>query len=235
MVFNGEANDQDIVSDINFWCSTDDVTYPIADKTRNSNFALARISSRIMRLDRGWKHVSSNLSTIPVAVKDIVAGQDNYSLETKHLKILRVRIVGKDGVKKTLTPKNRSTSSDDVLNATGEPTEYSKIGFSIMPFPVPDYSVTGGLEIEYQPGAAVDLFLVSDTDKEPGFNPDFHRLVSLYASFDYCSLHARDRLNAINENIKILEDQMDAYFESRDVDDEFAFDVQRTSKGPSLL
>lgn len=233
MQFNSETNNQDICSDIDFWASTDSVTYPIEDKTRNSNFALSRVTAKIMQFDRTWKHVSSNLTTIPLAVTDLVSGEDNISLETKHLKILSLRILNKSGVMKTLIAKDRRKMTDDELNATGEPTTYDKIGYSIMPLPVPDYGAVGGVEIEYQPGA--DFFLVTDTTKTPGFNPDFHRLVPLYAARDYCALHARDRLLVIDTEIQRLEQDMKLFFESRDIDDEPKFEVKINKRAIGLL
>lgn len=234
MVFNSDSDEQDIVSDIDFWASTDDSTYPIAEKTRNSNFALSRVTAKIMRFDRTWKHASSNLTTIPIAVTDLLSGIDNYSLASSHLKILRVRFQGSDGVMRTLKPIDRSKVSDDLLNSSaGEPEYYDKLGSSIMPMPVPNYAATDGVEIEYQPGA--DYFSVTDTTKEPGFNPDFHRLVSLYAARDYCALHAKDRLNVIDTEIQRIEDDMKAYFESRDIDDEPSFAVKKTSQGANLI
>jgi len=235
MNFNGDANNQDLVSDMDFVCSTNNNTYPIADKVRNFAFGLAKVSSRIMKKDRTWKHVSSNSTTIPIAVKDLVAGQDNYGLETKHLKILRVRIKGSDGVMKTLLPLDRNKTNDDILNASGEPTHYDKIGFSLMPYPAPNYGATAGLEIEYQPGAAIDLPTVSSTDWVVGFNQDFERLPGLYASKIYCGVYNRERLSAINDEIIQIEADIDDYFQDRDIDDEPSFDVVKTSRGPSLM
>lgn len=233
MVFNGDANDLDAVSDINFWCSTDEVTYPLADKVRNYVFGLAKTSARIMKCDGRWKHFSSNLTKLPIAVYTFTAGQDNIPLDTKHLKILRVRFTDRNGVYQTLDPVDRKTISDDILNNDGDTTSYDKIGFSILPFPVPDYG--GTCEIEYQPDHAVDTPTVASTDWEPGFNPDFHRLPNLYASEDYCSIHARERLPAIREKILEIEALMDTFYEDRDEDDEPQLDIVRTSNGPSLL
>lgn len=235
MIFNGDANKQDLCSDIDFWASTDETTYPLEDKARNSNFALSRITSKIMQFDRTWKHVSSNVTTIPIAVTDLEAGIDNYTFASTHLKILRVRIIGKDGKKKTLTAKDRRLMTDDELNATGEPETYDKIGFSLMPIPVPDYGATEGLEIEYQPGGSVDYFLPTDTDKEPGFNADFHRLVSLYAARDYCSLHNPGRVAAIDTEIQRMEADLKQFFESRDIDDEPKLLVKKSKRGLALL
>jgi len=236
MVFNGDINKQDAISDINFWCSSNNVTYTLEEKVRNYIFALGRVSAKIMKMDRTWKHVSSNItSTIPVAVKSLVAGQSEYTLATKHVKILRVRIKGKNGVMKTLTAMDRIKQSDDILNSTGEPEFNDKLGYTIILTPTPDYSAAGGIEIEYQPSSDQDLPTISSTVWEPGFNPDFHRLPNLYAAKDYCSLFNRDRLSIILDEIKSMEDDMDAYFESRDIDDQPFFDVQRTSRGASLL
>lgn len=229
MQFNGHADNFDICSDIDYWASTDDVTYPLVDKARNSNFALSRAVTKIMQFDRTWKHVSANATTIPLAVTDLEAGIDNYTFATTHLKILSVRIIGKDGKKKTLKATDRRKVSDDLLNATGEPIIYDKIGYSLMPLPVPDYSVIEGIEIEYQPGAAADFFSPDDTDKEPGFNPDFHRLISLYAARDYCAIHNRERLQIIDAEIKLMEADLKQFFESRDIDDETNFKVKNSN------
>ncbi len=236
MQFNNHADNFDICSDIDYWASTDDVTYPLIDKARNSNFALSRVSAKIMKFDRTWKHVSSNATTIPIAAVDLEAGIDNYTFATTHLKILRARIIGKDGRKKTLIAKDRRKMTDDELNATGEPTHYDKIGFSLMPTPVSDYGAVCGIEIEYQPGAADDYFSPSDTSKEPGFNPDFHRLVSIYAARDYCAIHNPERVrNVLDPEIKIMEADLQQFFESRDVDDEPSFQVKKSNRGIGLL
>lgn len=233
MQFNEDANRQDIVSDIDFWASTNSVTYPIEDKTRNANFGLSRVTSKIMQADRTWKHVSSNVTTIPIATTDIVIGLDNYTFASTHLKILRVRITGKDGKKKTLIAKDRRTLSDDDLNATGEPIYYDKVGSSLMPVPVPDYAAEDGMEIEYQPGA--DYFEITDTIKTPGFNADFHRLVSLYAARDYCALHNKERLPIIDAEIQRMEADIKDFFASRDVDDEPQLVLKKNSRAIGLL
>lgn len=234
MVFNNETDNQDLVSDIHFWCSTDEDTYPLVDIVRNYAFGLGKTSARIMRCDRTWKHVSNNINAIPIATQTFTAGQDNISFATKHLKILRVRITDNAGVLYTLPAADRKKFSDSVLNNPGTPEGYDKIGGSLMPIPVPSYG--GTIEIEYQPGAAVDVPGVTGSDDwEVGFNQDFERLPGLYVSEDYCALHAPERLTAIRAKILELETLMDNYFESRDIDDEPALEIEKTSKGPSLL
>jgi hypothetical protein len=235
MIYNGDANSQDLISDINFWCSTNNTTYPIEDKTRNFIFGLARASAKIMKADTSWKHVSSNAETIPIAVKDLVAGQDNYTLASKHVKILRVRVKGPDGVFRTLVGKDRKALTDDELNEEGTPEFNDKLGYSLILKPTPNYSSTGGLEIEYQPNSAEDVPTIDSTDWEVGFNSDFERLPGLYASEDYCTLFNPDRLPVIRAKIADLEADIEAYFASRDIDAEPEFGLKKTSRGVSLL
>lgn len=235
MVFNGDANGNDICSDIDFWCSTTDITYPLADKSRNANFGLSRASALIMRYDTTWKHVPTNYDKIPIATKSLQAGVDNYTLETKHAKILRVRIIGKDGVKKTIKAVDRRQLSDDVLNDTGEPTSYDKVGLSLILSPTPDYAATDGVEIEYQPDASVMYYTPSSTDQETGINPNFDRLVSLYASEPYCMIHAPKRLVAVQNMIATLELSLQEYYTSRDIDDEASFEVVKGNSGVNLM
>ena len=135
MIFNGDTNDQDLVSDIDYWCSTDSVTYPIADKVRNYAFGLAKTSSLIMKSDRRWKHVSSNVTSIPIATYTFTAGQDNLPLETKHLKILRFRMTDRDGVLRTIEATDRSVEDNDILNESGNVEKYDKVGPTIIPLP----------------------------------------------------------------------------------------------------
>lgn len=233
------VNKLTLAEDMDFWCSTDSTTYPIEEKMRNMNFGLSRVTSKIMRFDRNWKHVSDNEEGIPIATQDLVAGQDNYSLETKHAKILRLRIVGRDGKWKTLEPIDRSKITDDLLtDESGEGEFYDKLGYSVMPLPVPDYSVEDGIEIEYQPTG--EQFLQTGLDAEgntvePGFNPDYHRLVSLEASEDYCAVFNRDRLPAIREAKTELYADLEQYYESRDIDDEASFSIQNNSRATGLL
>lgn len=234
MIFNGDSDNQDLVSDIDYWCSTDSVTYPIADKVRNYAFGLAKTSSLIMRSDRRWKHVSSNLTSIPIAEYAFTAGQDNIPLETKHLKILRFRMSDRNGVMRTIEATDRSVEGNDILNESGDVESYDKIGPTIIPLPTPDYG--GTAEIEYQPGAAVDLPTVNSTDWEVGFNQDFERLPGLYTSEDYCAIHNQERLPIIRAKIAEMEGALIDFYSNRDVDDEPAFKVKKIgSKGVSLL
>lgn len=234
MQLQNHPQQQDIFSDADFWASTDDVTYPIEDKLRNANFAVSRISSKIQQADSTWKHVSSNSTTIPIDTTDLVAGQDNYSFKTSHLKILRVRVKGSDGIFKTLKAIDRRKVSDDILNASGEPEFYDKVGFSLMIMPVPNYGAVDGLEIEHQPGA--DLFVLEDEEKEPGFNPDFHRLVSLYMAKDYCALHNPERVRmVIMPELMAMEKDLLLFISARDIDDEPSFTVKKSNNSIGLL
>lgn len=234
MIFNGDPNKQDIVSDADFWAGTDEYTFPLVDKVRSANFALDRVTAQIMRFDRRWKWDDSNRADLPVAVRSIVAGQDNYTLEIDHLKILRVRIKNKNGEWRTLQPKDRRTVSDELLSESGQPFAYDKLGRSIFPLPVPDYSAEDGLEIEFQRGA--DYFVLEDGDREPGFASQFHRLVSLYMAEDFLLMgDMAQRLTRVQQKIQIMEAELQQFYEQRDIDDEPRFNVKKSKTAIGLL
>lgn len=234
MQFNGHPQKFDIVSECDDWAGTDSETYPIEAKTRSANLALDRIITLIMKSDATWKWGDANNTDLPIAVTDLIGGQDNYAFMDKHLKVVRVRIKGKDGKWVTLIARDRKALSDAILNASGNPKFTDKLENSIFLYPVPDYSMEGGLEIEYQRGS--NYFTTSDTIKEPGFASNLHRLVPLFMARDYLAKNElTSRLTVVNAEIKdILKDTEDQYSD-RDIDHEDRIAVKKSNRGIGSL
>ena len=102
----------DLYSDARFWCgiaNTDTTTYPLADFTRNANFALDRVSSLIMKWD------DTNNTDLPIATTSLVASQQDYGIAVGHLKVLKVRIKDQQGNWVSLDPINRRDLTDSQL------------------------------------------------------------------------------------------------------------------------
>lgn len=223
-----------IIADIDFWAKTDGTLYTLAEKIRNANLALDRVTSLIMRSDTTWEWDDSNNTDLPIAVTNLVAGQLDYSLSVNHLKIVKVRIKDRNGVFYTLDPINRRDLSDHELNATGTPRGYDKIGMSIMPYPVPDYSQTAGIEVQFQRVAS--YFTTDDTTKEPGFAPQFHRLIPLYAALDYCETNGMDAQSArIRNRIERMEVELVEFYSSRDYDKPHRISFKQEDWGQQMM
>ena len=207
MQFNSEANGLDIISDINFLCGTAAASYSLADKTRNCNFALDKVSSLIMRSDGNWKWQDQNDTKKPIGTDDLVANQKDYGLSLTYLKVLSVRIKDQSGNWRKLTPKKRNNLNDAEINETaGDPRTYSKIGGSLYLFPVSSYNSSGGLEVQVQ--KSLSYFTITDTTKVPGFDSRFHRLISLYAALDFCAVNVPARVLMITNAITKMEAEL---------------------------
>lgn len=235
MVYNGDVDKQDCVSEINFWCSTDDQVFTIQDKTRLFNLAIAKTTRKILQADSGWKYVSDNSSTIPFIRTDLLAGQDNYTLQSSHIKLIRIRIKDKQGNYFTVKSRDRKDIPDDALDGSGQPRYVDKVGSSLIFYPAPDYSAQAGIEVECQPSSTEDAFTVADTTKEPGFNPDFHRLPCLYVAGDYCALNNKDRLPLIETRIKEMEEDLRQYYNARDITQPVEFVLPVNNRAVGML
>ena len=225
MQYNSNATSQDIVSDVKFWTgipSADTTTFPIADITRGANEALKRISSLIMRYDAKWEWDDSNNSDLPIATTTLVVSQHDYSIATTHLKILRVRVKDANGDYYTLDAKDRPELSDaELIEDDGQPRCYDKLGNSIFIYPAPKsgtVTLAAGLEVQFQRGA--NLFITTDTTKEPGFDSRFHRLVPLYTALDYTEANGLvQRTARIRERIQGMEQELIRAMTERSADE----------------
>lgn len=223
MIFNHATNKQTLYQDALYWSGANTSTYGIDDFTRNANFAMDRVVSLIKKNDTRWKWADNNNTDIDIGVSDIVANQDNYTLEVDFTEISRVRMKGADGVWITLKPIDRRDADDGLLSTYGNPEYYDKKGLSIFPLPIPNYSSVDGLEVEFQGG--VNYFINSDTTKEPGFNPLYHRLVSIYSAYDWLVDKATinnpltHKINRAKERIMELEAELENHYCNRDIDD----------------
>lgn len=173
-----------LYADALFWSGATSDTFPIdPDFTRSANFAVQRITAVIQKCDNTWKYNDSNSSTELIDSSTNLTTTNKYAISLAWLKIGRVRVKDPDGNWITLKKVTREQLTDAQLAEVGTPWAYYKLGKYIYLVGTPNYGATGGLEVQFQAGA--DLFTVADTTKEPGFAPQFHRLVSLLSALDW--------------------------------------------------
>lgn len=173
-----------LYADALFWSGATSDTFPIdPDFTRSANFALQRITAAVQKCDNTWKYSDSNSSSELIDSSTNLTNTNKYAISLAWLKISRVRVKDPNGNWITLKKVTRDELTDAQLSATGTPWAYYKLGKYIYLVGTPNYSATGGFEVQYQTSG--DLFVVDDTTKEPGFAPQFHRLVSLLCAMDF--------------------------------------------------
>lgn len=194
MIYSDPTNKQGIVQDAYFEVGADENSYPIEDVTRNANLALDEVVTIILSADGKWQFDDKNAVDLPIGETDLVSGQNDYSFDSEYLTIKYVEILDPAGnwirikpVDNDDLPKNVSMSQLEVQ--TGVPTEYDKMGESIVLIPTPNYNwrlveeTKSGLRVYFQ--RKINYFTVSDTIKEPGFAKHLHKYISLYVANAY--------------------------------------------------
>lgn len=182
--------------------------------TRNSNRALDRITQLIFDADGRWQWDDTNFTDYPIATTDVVASQADYVLNVTHLKIHQVEF---DGTKLTsIDPTDFDKPLAEVYGS-GTPKYYDKIADSVFLYPTPDTAVTDGLKVYFQRPAS--YFATSDTTKKPGFATHFHRLISLWASYDYAFTKQLPIAKVLRDEIAIMEAELKDFYSQRSKDE----------------
>jgi len=205
MVFNDVTTGQGIIQEIDFLVNTDATKFPIEDKTRIINRWYERTIGRILETDGRWQWDDTNYTDLPIATTNLTSGQEDYSFAVAHLRVTRMEVKDTNGTWRWLQPidqnDDRRRSLTELGNQTGVPIWYDKLANSVFLYPKPNYSQTLGLKAYFQRTA--DLFVATDTTKEPGFASIFHRLLALGPALEYASA------NGLNANkIKVLRDEV---------------------------
>lgn len=211
----------ELIKDIKWWAGINDndtTTYTIDEIIRNLNFNLDLVILKEMRVSGTWQVSDRNDGNINIAYNNLEAGQDNYTLGTSMIRIERVRIKDSNGSWRTLTPRDRRTLNDTDLDSTGTPAYYDKIGSSVMPYPTPNYSYTGGIEVQFQTGAT--YLTANDLSVIPGIAPISLRLLSLMTALDFTEVNEMESRSAkIRNRIQELGQENESLYSTRDMDE----------------
>lgn len=232
MYFYDTANpEQSLYHDFLFWIGAEyDTTVVFTDWTRSANFALDYAVRKIFQAMGDWKWDDANNSDLPIATTDIVSGQENYTIADEDLRINRVRFMDQNGNWHTLDPRTRREDKDHLLAKSGRPRTYFKQGRSIFPLPVPNYEMSGGIEIEFERGS--NYFTVDDTTTAPGIPTPFHRYVSLLAANDFCiaNVQLAPRLAPIQNAIAALDADLIEFMSHQDRDEKPKLKLRRSTE-----
>lgn len=257
MQFNSETNGLDLYTDCRFLCgletgdgggTPDTTSYPIKMFTRNANLGLDRVTMLIFKAD-GWTYDDSNQTGELLDVSNnLVSGTQKVALSVTWLTRGRVRIKDPSGNWITLDEVPRRQQTDSQLTASsGTPSSYYVLGNYLYFDKAPNYSQTGGIEMQFQRGAS--YFAYTDTTKTPGFASPFHRLVSYYAALDFCEFQGgmEDRAAKLRNRIGSPPDLMNQqpgsgmekelvdYYSRRDDDAKVALIPQQDDYGQMAL
>ena len=214
MVFSDSSTNQGLVQEIDFLLGTNSTNYDIKDKTRNINRALERVASIIQTADGKWDWEDTNNSDLPIATTNIVAAQQDYSVDTTFLKVKSVFYTDANGTCSELIYSPDKERFIELTSVdTGIPTRYTIVGNSILLDVYPTTAVTAGLKVYF--ARDVHLFTVADTTATAGFSSQFHRYLSLSAAYDYAIAKSKEIANSLRNEMLIMEKGIKEHYSGR--------------------
>ena len=201
-------------------------TFPLADFFRSANEWNKQAHTWIMRKQASWKYDDSNQTDFPEATTDLVAGQQDYELPSSAQKVEKVEVLDKDGNYRIVAPitreqiKEQGYAVSEFYETDGLPVYYLLDGRSFLLFPAPaaaEVTISAGLKAYFN--RDVVAFGVTATSTVPGFNTNFHRIISVGSALDFA--YSRQMLNAVqllNIKLNTLKSDLDEFYATRQTD-----------------
>jgi hypothetical protein len=212
MQFSDTTNRQGLIQDCEWWLDLGkggiaNNSDRLDDFTRSINQWYDKVQVMILQAHDEWDYDDSNHTDFPILKGDLVKDQQDYALPSSTLKIKRVETKMDGSNYQKAQPIDINEISEDTSTSTiddefneSEPF-YDMRARSIFLYPIPDENVTDGIKIWIQ--RKVNLFSASDTTKTPGFDRQFHRMLSIGASYDWA---AKKGLGVKNDLLTLLQD-----------------------------
>ncbi|MHA1483136.1 MAG: phage adaptor protein, partial [Candidatus Heimdallarchaeaceae archaeon] len=189
--------------------------------TTDINTYYKRANSWIWESTGTWEYDDSNYTDMPIATTTLVADQQDYEIPSTAQKIDRVEVLDSAGNYQRIKPIDKSEitsqSMSEFLKTAGMPVYYDLVGRSILLYPKPataSVTTTKGLKLYFSRN--IVAFGTSDTTTAPGFVNNFHRLLSLGASYDYCiSFEIGEKANFLKGQLNEMKDELKNFYGSR--------------------
>lgn len=206
MIYNGDANEQDLVSLLNDYTGQDNYSYTLNAKTRNMNQANREIWTWIHEAYGGWMYDDSNNTTdFPTATTPLILNQQDYVLPSSALTVrgVEVKLQGSN-VWTRIFPKTEEQIRDDIMaekqfmSTPSQPRFYVPYANSIKLYPAANYAQTASLRVSYERETVA--FTPASTTQTPGFNALFHEAVAVGAATKYANFKTlRNKNDLLNE------------------------------------
>lgn len=219
MIYNSDANGQDLVSLLNDLTGMDDNVYSLQAKTRDMNRANRTIWTWIHEAYGGWIYDDkNNTSDFPAARANLVANQQDYSIPTEANTVVGVEVLNQGGVwerleKITIEQIQDIQAEAEFEKTPAQPKYYRPVGNSIKIYPASNYSQDSSIRVIYD--RETNSFLPSDTNKTPGFDSVFHEAVAVGGAAYFSSYKSIPQMQALQAQWLDYEDRIKKHYSSR--------------------
>ena len=230
-----------LIADVKFWIagdSTKTIDFTATDILTSINAYYDEVVSIILKADSRWQFDDENFTTFPIATTNLISGQADYEISGEtFLNLQRVEIKDSNGNGVQLRPIDQEdrvgVAMTEWAKTNAQPQVYDKIGNSIILYPTPNYSSTAGLKTYYQrPASLFTTAQVTTGTKTPGFNPLYHRFLSIGAAIDYCTVNDMgNRLQILLPKMAQMKADIIASYSRRNKDERPRMKLYRESYG----
>ena len=189
--------------------------------TKNINEWYKQVNTWIWQSTGLWEYDDANYTDLPVATTTLVHNQQDYELPSVAQKIDRIELLDSNANYGLLLPIDKSSiknlSMTEFQESAGFPLYYDLVGRSVLLYPKPSsasVTTTAGLKVYFTRN--IDVLNATATTASPGFNVDFHRILSLGASCDYAvSYEMVDKLPYLKGQINEMKKDLKKFYGSR--------------------
>lgn len=190
--FNSHSDLQDVVSEINLICNSDNNSYPLKAKARRVNSALDRFFTLAFQAGGQWTYDDPSNDSLPIQTIDLVSGTVSYNLDdftSEILNILRIEIANSaaadhfDVLERLDRTSIDYTSLTDYQPTSGVPKQYDLVGEFLRLYPATNYNATAGLRIYLERNKVA--FASTDTTKTLPVPSLFSQYICNHASLPY--------------------------------------------------
>lgn len=221
--FSDTSGKTGLVEDVDFLCSSDSVSYPLADKARNMNRHYYRVVSDILRSSGRWQFDDSNQASLPKVDLTMVNGTHEVALADTYMKVEYIEIkdlAGNYTRLKEIDFADRARSMSSFTTTSGFPAFYDVVGSYIYLDPAPSsasVTLTSGLRVWC--AREVSAFVAGDTTKEPGFVEPYHRILSLGAAIDFIVVNGpTDKHDRLLQRYEALREELRTFYSDKNRD-----------------
>lgn len=213
---------------------TDTTTFTTAQFVRSANAWCRKAVFWIWQYSSVWEFDDSNHTDLPIATTTLKDDQQDYSMPSGALDVLRVEVLDSSDNYQQIPQIDKSqvnTAMTEHRETAGMPVEYDLIGNSIFLYPKPDTSlVTASAGLKLYLARDIDAFTTADTTQEPGFLRSFHEIVAYGSAYDFAVANGIiDKVNILRPEIERVKRAIEEYYSQRSKDFDRKITPKRTS------
>lgn len=185
MVFNGDADDQDLCSLADELAGSNDISYPLKSKARNANWGLRKLLKVIWQAYGGWIFDDSNNAGEPEAISELTANTRFFAFATAQM-IHGMEAKDSAGNWRPLKP----ITLEQIQAKGSAETEFEKTASSAGPRwyrPVkngvnvyPSSSVTIATALKAKISKDISPFTSASTATAPGIDSSCHEALAVF-------------------------------------------------------